>query len=200
MACRTAGVPDLPARLCDARAANRTCVMVTVGSRIHRVPRMLLPAVRVAHTKSLVKYKYMARLSSFNVNCQSLKDSAGIVRTLRNPTVPEAGCRPKRRCARVVEWGGLENRCSLTRTGGSNPSTSAHCHPPSVNRPLRISPPPLAAGSGGTHAEPASAGTRFLFMRRPLYCSLSNHPSTVLPGTGLCAFLAANQDLSKYVE
>ena len=30
-----------------------------------------------------------------------------------------------RRNARVVEWGGLENRWSLTRSGGSNPSFSA---------------------------------------------------------------------------
>jgi hypothetical protein len=31
-----------------------------------------------------------------------------------------------RRDARVVEWGGLENRCASNRTGGSNPSPSAN--------------------------------------------------------------------------
>ena len=30
-----------------------------------------------------------------------------------------------RRGARVVEWGGLENRCGLAVTEGSNPSLSA---------------------------------------------------------------------------
>ncbi len=34
-------------------------------------------------------------------------------------------CMPQRRDARVVDWGGLENRCLLARTGGSNPSLSA---------------------------------------------------------------------------
>lgn len=31
----------------------------------------------------------------------------------------------KRRDARAVEWGGLENRCMGDRTGGSNPPLSA---------------------------------------------------------------------------
>ena len=31
----------------------------------------------------------------------------------------------QRRGARAVEWGGLENRCALLGTGGSNPSPSA---------------------------------------------------------------------------
>jgi hypothetical protein len=32
-----------------------------------------------------------------------------------------------RRGARVVEWDGLENRCGLRATVGSNPTLSAHC-------------------------------------------------------------------------
>jgi hypothetical protein len=36
----------------------------------------------------------------------------------------------KRRDARVVEWGGLENRCPGNWTGGSNPFLSAdHINP-----------------------------------------------------------------------
>ena len=34
-------------------------------------------------------------------------------------------CGPVRRGGRVVECGGLENRCPFARTGGSNPSLSA---------------------------------------------------------------------------
>ena len=35
-----------------------------------------------------------------------------------------------RRGARVVEWGGLENRCTGDRTEGSNPSPSAKTSQP----------------------------------------------------------------------
>ena len=35
-----------------------------------------------------------------------------------------------RRNGRVVECGGLENRCPFTRTGGSNPSSSANHYKP----------------------------------------------------------------------
>ena len=35
---------------------------------------------------------------------------------------------PKRKDARVVEWDGLENRCTGNCTEGSNPSLSAFAH------------------------------------------------------------------------
>ena len=39
---------------------------------------------------------------------------------------------------RVVECGGLENRCTLTGTGGSNPSPSAYENLAEVDLPLRF--------------------------------------------------------------
>ena|GEM_PF-1872097 len=42
---------------------------------------------------------------------------------------------PIRRDARAVEWGGLENRYTLTGIQGSNPCLSAKQNPP--NRPLK---------------------------------------------------------------
>ena len=43
----------------------------------------------------------------------------------------EAERKSFRRGARVVEWGGLENRCTLAGTVGSNPTLSAiHQGPP----------------------------------------------------------------------